>query len=102
MATRIRAPSLFIECRVDDVEVLGRLRKRERRPGEVSDATADIYVRQREDFVPLDEIPERLRLVADTSRHPQEIANEIADVVTHLFKEPQPVEAAASGLASGL
>jgi uncharacterized protein len=97
MATRIRAPFLFIECRVDDAEVLRRLRKRERRPGEVSDATAGIYVRQREDFVPLDEIPERRRLVADTSRHPQEIANEIANVVTHLFAGPQHAEARAAG-----
>jgi uncharacterized protein len=97
MATRIRVPFLFIECRVDDAEVLRRLRKRERRPGEVSDATADIYVRQRDDFVPLDEIPERRRLVANTSRHPQEIANEIAHVVTNLFEEPHHAEASAVG-----
>jgi hypothetical protein len=96
MATHIGAPFLFVECRVDDAEVLRRLRKRERRPGEVSDATADVYSRQREDFVPLDEIPERRRLVADTSRHPQEIANEIANVLTHLFEAPQHAEASAA------
>jgi aminoglycoside phosphotransferase family enzyme/predicted kinase len=92
MATQIGAPFLFIECRVDDAEVLRRLRKREQRPGEVSDATTDVYSRQREDF---DEIPERRRFIADTSRHPQEIADEIADVVTHLFEEPQHAVASA-------
>jgi hypothetical protein len=97
MATHAGAPFLFVECRVHDAEVLRRLRKRDQRPGEVSDATADIYVRQRDDFVRLDEIPERRRLVADTSRHPHEIANEIADVVTHLFAEPQHAEASAVG-----
>jgi uncharacterized protein len=97
MATHMGVPFLFIECRADDAEVLRRLLKRERRPGEVSDATADIYVRQRADFVPLDEIPERRRFIADTSHHPQEIADEIADVVTHLLEEPQHTEASAAG-----
>jgi aminoglycoside phosphotransferase family enzyme/predicted kinase len=97
MATHMGAPFLFIECRAEDSEVLRRLLKRERRPGEVSDATADIYVRQHADFVPLDEIPERSRFIADTSRHPQEIADEIADVVTHLLEEPQHTEASAAG-----
>jgi len=93
MATHMGAPFLFIECRADDAEVLRRLLKRERRPGEISDATADIYVRQHADFVPLEEIPERCRLIADTSRRPRDVADEIADVVTHLFEEPQYPEA---------
>jgi len=76
-------------------QVLRRLRKREQRPGEVSDATADVYSRQREDFVPLEEISERSRFIADTSRHPREITDEIADVVTHLFEEPRRAEPSA-------
>jgi aminoglycoside phosphotransferase family enzyme/predicted kinase len=96
MATQIGAPFLFVECRADDAEVLHRLRKRERQHGEVSDATADIYVRQRAYFVQLDEIPERCRLIIDTSRHPREVADQIADVVTRLFEEPQHSEASAA------
>ena len=97
MATHRCAPFLFVECRVDGAEVLRRLRKRARRPGEVSDATADIYVRQHEDFVPLDEIHESCRMVADTSRHPGEIADEIAGAVKLLFEEPQNAEIFKTG-----
>jgi aminoglycoside phosphotransferase family enzyme/predicted kinase len=87
MATHLGAPFLFVECRADDAEVLRRLRKRERRPAEVSDATTDVYLRQREDFVPLEEIPERRRFIADTSRHSREIAEEAVTLVKHLFEE---------------
>jgi predicted kinase len=97
MATQMGAPFVFIECRADDAEVLRRLRKRERRPGEVSDATAEVYLRQREDFVPLDEIPARCRFIADTWRQPRDVADEIADVVTHLFEAAQHAEASAAG-----
>jgi predicted kinase len=96
MATHMGARLLFVECRADDAEVLRRLHKRARQPGEVSDATSDVYVRQREDFVPVDEIPERSRFVADPSRHPQETAVEIADVLRHLLEEPRHAEVPAA------
>jgi len=50
-------PVLFVECRLDRIEVLRRLDERSRPEGQVSDATRSVYLRQLEEFVPMSAIP---------------------------------------------
>jgi uncharacterized protein len=52
LGARCRVPTLFVECRADEREIARRLREREREPGVVSDATWEVYLRQRRDFAP--------------------------------------------------
>lgn len=66
LSSRLRVATLFVECRASEEKTLERLNKRQRRPGEVSDAMVAVYLRQREDFVPLNEIPESMRLIVTT------------------------------------
>lgn len=60
-------PVLFVECRTAHAEILRRLRERSVNQRGPSDATGEVYLRQRAEFVPLDEIPARRHLVADTT-----------------------------------
>lgn len=66
ISSRLRLPVFFVECRASEGKTLERLKKRQQRPGEVSDATVAVYLRQREEFVPLSEIPESRRIVVAT------------------------------------
>jgi hypothetical protein len=54
--------------------VLRRLELRTRTGRDASEATAEVYQRQRGEFVALDEIGAECRIVADTSAHPIEAA----------------------------
>lgn len=67
-AAHAGVPALFVECVASEQEILRRLALRERRADEVSDATTEVYLEQRGRFTPLAEIPERLRIAADTTR----------------------------------
>lgn len=67
VAERAGVLILFVECAASEDEILRRLAARERRAEEVSDAGRAVYLRQRDEFVPLADIPEHLRVVADTT-----------------------------------
>jgi aminoglycoside phosphotransferase family enzyme/predicted kinase len=77
LASRLRLPVLFVECRASEGKTLERLKERQQRLGEVSDATVDVYLRQREEFVPLTEIPESIRMIIDTEGDPEETAGQV-------------------------
>jgi aminoglycoside phosphotransferase family enzyme/predicted kinase len=68
LASRIGAPILFIECRVDDAEIRRRLVERQKQGRNPSDATVEVYLRQLKDFVALSEVPATSHLIADTAR----------------------------------
>ncbi|MGH7831690.1 MAG: AAA family ATPase [Candidatus Binatia bacterium] len=59
-------PAFFIECRAGEEEILRRLQEREESGDGVSDATRQVYLRQRGEFTPLTDIPDRLHLTVDT------------------------------------
>ena len=59
-------PILFVECRAGEDEIAYRLKAREESTEEISDATWDVYLRQRDEFVPLDEIPEECRFIVSS------------------------------------
>jgi len=65
-AENLGVPVLFVECRAREDEILRRLREREKRPEEVSDANVEVYLRQRDDFAPLAEIPGGCHVRVDT------------------------------------
>lgn len=65
-AAVLGVPVLFVECQARDEEILRRLREREKRREEVSDATVGIYLQQRAEFVPLSEIPDPCHVKIDT------------------------------------
>jgi predicted kinase len=74
LSSRLRLPALFVECRATEEKTIERLKERRQRSGEVSDATVEVYLRQREEFAPLREIPESMRLVVTTEGDPDEAA----------------------------
>jgi uncharacterized protein len=67
VAERAGVAILFVECTASEQKIVRRLERRERRAAEVSDAGPAVYLRQRAAFAPLTEVPERSRVVADTT-----------------------------------
>jgi aminoglycoside phosphotransferase family enzyme/predicted kinase len=77
LSARLGRPMIFVECRASESKTLERLKNRERRSGEVSDATIGVYLRQREEFVPLSDIPDSVRMVLDTEQDPEDAAETV-------------------------
>jgi len=67
-AQRMGVPVLFVECHARKQEVLRRLRQRVKQPDEVSDATVEVYLRQREEFVPFSQIANQHHIRINTER----------------------------------
>ena len=70
-------PLLFVECQAPTDVLLSRLRERQRDPGRVSDADADVLRRQLAERESLEEVPPeaRAKLVAEAS--PPELAIDV-------------------------
>jgi len=85
LSSRLGVPALFVECRASEGKTLERLKKRQQRSGEVSDATVAVYLRQREEFVPLTEIPESRRIIVTTEGDPDEAAGQVMDSLRRLL-----------------
>ncbi|HVB81437.1 MAG TPA: AAA family ATPase [Candidatus Binataceae bacterium] len=68
LAARAGRPLLFVECAASHDEIVRRLTSRARSAEEVSDAGVATYLRQRDEFAALSEIPQSCHLVADTER----------------------------------
>jgi aminoglycoside phosphotransferase family enzyme/predicted kinase len=88
IAARRGVPVLFVECVVCEDEAIRRLRRRESVRGEVSDATAEIYHRQRADFEPIRGMPLRNHLRIDTTGQREYIVAEVDEALAHL---PHPI-----------
>jgi hypothetical protein len=73
LASRVKVPILFIECRADDAEIRRRLIERQKAGRNPSDATVEVYLRQLKDFVALTEISKASHLMVDTARPLSEI-----------------------------
>jgi uncharacterized protein len=89
LSSRLRLPVLFVECRASEEKTLERLKKRQQRPGEVSDATVKVYLRQREKFVPLSEIPDSKRMIVTTEGDPDEAAGQLLDSPRRALFSPE-------------
>jgi uncharacterized protein len=84
LARQERIEPLFIECRAEPDEVIRRLRAREQDTTQVSDAAAEIYLAQVNDFEPLSEISSKLHLTVDTA---PDLAPAIAEVERRVFSQ---------------
>jgi len=82
---QVGAPVLFVECRTDQLEALRRLRERTRAGRGPSDATEEVYLCQRKEFVPIKELSSRQHLVADTTKGTKTALNLIEKSLTNLF-----------------
>lgn len=67
-AEALNVPILFVECTAPEGEIRGRLEARQKRLGEVSDATWDIYERQKDAFRPFGELGDRHHIVVRTDQ----------------------------------
>ena len=77
LARAMNVPVTFLECQAREEEVLRRLRDRQKRPDEVSDATEEIYLRQRAEATPITvPAPARHRII-DTARDREQIAADV-------------------------
>jgi predicted kinase len=85
LSSRLRLPVLFVECRASEEKTLERLRIRQQRLGEVSDATIAVYLRQRDEFAPLSDIPEAMRIVANTESDPDQSAGQVLNCVRRVL-----------------
>ena len=88
ISSRLQLPVLFVECRASEDKTLERLRKREQRSGEVSDATVAVYLRQREEFVPLTEIPDSIRMIINTGGDPEDAASQVCNYLGRILPIP--------------
>jgi predicted kinase len=78
-------PVLFVECVVSEDEAIRRLERRASMHGEVSDATPEVYARQRAEYEPIREIPPRNHLRVDEStRQRKHLVTEIEEALEHL------------------
>ena len=77
LSSQLQLPVLFVECRAGQELTIERLQKRQQRSDEVSDATVTIYLRQRQEFVPLTEIPDSMRMIVTTDGDPDEAAGQV-------------------------
>ena len=73
------APALFVECVASHDEIVRRLSARARRADEFSDAGVATYLRQRGEFVALNEIPQSFHLVVDTERGLEEASASVTE-----------------------
>jgi hypothetical protein len=84
VANRCGVPMLFIECQANHAEVLSRLSERSRTGDDPSDATQEVYLRQRSEFAPLREFPARHHLVVNTTAGIEHALDGIEYALTHL------------------
>lgn len=84
MAARHGVPALFVECVVSGDEAIARLKRRASMRDEASDATPEVYKRQRAEFEPLTGIAPQNRLRIDTTRPRESLATEIDDALERL------------------
>jgi aminoglycoside phosphotransferase family enzyme/predicted kinase len=96
IAARHGVPVLFVECVVSEDEAIRRLERRASIHGEVSDATPEVYQRQRAEFEPLGEIAARNHLRIDTTRPRECLVTEIDDAL-ELLLHRAPGEPGNSG-----
>jgi aminoglycoside phosphotransferase family enzyme/predicted kinase len=88
LALRLTLPVVFVECRAPEAKILERLKMRAQRPGEVSDATPSVYARQREEFVPLTEISDAMRIIVNTESDIHEAAGRAWNSVRRILPAP--------------
>ncbi len=86
IGVRTRVPVFFVETRAEHEEVLRRLKGRSRDRRGPSDATEEVYLQQRRDFVPLAEISARQHIVVDTTKGAELAIPIVEEAITYLSR----------------
>ncbi len=86
LAARAKVKILFIECRADDAEVRRRLIERQQAGKNPSDATVEVYLRQRYDFVALTEIAASSHLTVDSTHQSEDILSAVKNAMERLSR----------------
>lgn len=89
-------PVLFAQCRCEEKEIIRRLEQRAREARDPSDATVEVYLRQRSEFSPLTEIPAACRIMLETSGDPIDTALMIEDRLAQMYAAPASTGACAA------
>jgi predicted kinase len=89
LSSELRVPVLFVECQASEETTIQRLERRRQRAGEVSDATVEVYLRQRDEFAPLTEIPDSKRVVLNTENDPEEAADQVLDSLSRIVSKSE-------------
>jgi uncharacterized protein len=84
LAARCGVPVLFVECVVSEDEAIRRLEQRASMENQVSDATPEVYRRQRAEFEPFGKISPQCHLRLDTARPREHLVAEIEDALQKL------------------
>ncbi|MDH4120934.1 MAG: AAA family ATPase [Deltaproteobacteria bacterium] len=79
MAQNLGAEWLFVECRLEEKDVLERLGQRERAANSISDGRRELYPAQKAQFEPLEEIPPKRRMRLDMAQPPAVLARQVTD-----------------------
>jgi predicted kinase len=87
LSSELRVPVLFVECQANEETTVRRLKRRRQRAGEVSDATVEVYLRQRDEFAPLTEIPDSKRIILNTENDPEEVARQVLNSLSRVVSE---------------
>jgi aminoglycoside phosphotransferase family enzyme/predicted kinase len=87
LSSELRVPVLFVECQASEETTIQRLERRRQRAGEVSDATVEVYLRQRDEFAPLTEIPDSKRIILNTENDPEEVAAQVLNSLSRIVSE---------------
>ena len=80
VAARVGVRVIFVECRAEEKEILRRLGQRQG-AGNVSDATEEVYLRLRDEFMPLTEIPNEFRIMVRTDADPNEAVSRLESLL---------------------
>lgn len=86
VGARIGIPVLFVECQANEREILRRLHERTKKGDGVSDATAEVYLSQRTDFVPITEVRTGHHLLVDTGEDGERVLEWIEGSLRSLFQ----------------
>lgn len=97
LAARLGVPTLFIECRANDVEIRRRLAERQRTGHNPSDATVEVYLRQLEDFAAVTEIPASNHLIVNLEGPLGDIVTGVKGTLDQLRQRPNASEGASMG-----
>ncbi len=85
LSRRMQLPVIFIECRAGEKKTLERLKTRQQHADEVSDATIDVYLRQRGEFMPLTDIPDSIRMVVNTESDLEKAADDALNFLSRVL-----------------
>lgn len=86
LADQMRTPVLFVECKVEEEEILRRLTQRAAEGIGVSDATPEVYQHQRMEYPPIREVPARCHFVYESAREGLRAVQQLEGALARVFE----------------